>query len=215
MTTGAVCAERPGTALFVSTDGLSSALQGLVLDHQNKDMVLFEGKVGGAFVALTRPLGEVYFAYPESSPYVSGPAIHLASSPDALHWKPGDRPGIRPRKGTTSSMKIGGGSPPLRTEHGWLVVYHGVERREAIGVYRSFWALLDRDDPNRILHQADAAPLLEADSDLTANLADLLYLPTPVVFTSGIVESGDGYLLASGEADLACRMTHFPATRFV
>ena len=130
-------------------------------------MILFEGKVGGRFVALTRPLGEVYFAYPEGSPYAGGPSMHLAASPDALHWKPFDRPGIRARKGSTSSMKVGGGSPPIRTEHGWLVVYHGVETREAVGVYRSFWALLDLDDPSRILRLEDETPLLEAAPELT------------------------------------------------
>ena len=60
---------------------------------------LFEGKVAARFVALTRPLGEVYFAYPEASPYAGGPSIHLAASPDALHWKPLDRPASGRAKG--------------------------------------------------------------------------------------------------------------------
>ncbi len=214
MTTCGVSAERHCTALHVSTDGLGYELAGIVLDHQNKDMVIFEGKVAGRFVALTRPLGEVYFAYPEASPHAGGPAIHLAASPDALHWKPFDRPGIRGRKGSTSRMKVGGGAPPIRTEHGWLVVYHGVEPRESVGVYRSFWALLDLDDPSRVLRLADEAPLLEADASLTRSIEDRLYLPSPVVFTTGMVDAGDHYIVASGEADLACRITHLPKARF-
>jgi predicted GH43/DUF377 family glycosyl hydrolase len=214
MTTCSVSAERHCTTLHVSSDGFSFALQGIVLDHQNKDMVLFEGRVAGKFVALTRPLGEVYFAYPEASAYASGPAIHLATSPDALHWKPFDRPGIRPRKRSSSSMKVGGGSPPIRTDAGWLVVYHGVEARETVGIYRSFWALLDLEDPSRVVHLADEAPLLEANPALTAPLKDQMYLPTPVVFTSGIADAGDHYIVASGEADLACRITHLAKARF-
>ncbi len=214
MTTCSVSAERHCSTLYISDDGLNYVLQGVVLDHQNKDMVLFEGKVADKFVALTRPLGEVYFAYPETSPYAGGPAIHLAASPDALHWKPFDCPGIRARKGSTSSMKVGGGSPPIRTEHGWLVVYHGVETRETVGVYRSFWALLALDDPGRILRLEDETPLLEAAPALTRSIADRMYLPTPVVFTTGIAEAGDQYVIASGEADLACRLTHLPKTRF-
>ena len=35
------------------------------------------------------------------------------------------------------------------------MIYHGVETRETVGVYRSFWALLDRDDPSRILRLED------------------------------------------------------------
>ena len=36
----------------------------------------------------------------------------------------------------------------------------------------------------------------------------------PVVFTTGIADAGDHYIIASGEADLACRMTHVPKARF-
>jgi predicted GH43/DUF377 family glycosyl hydrolase len=214
MTTCSVSAERHCSTLHVSSDGLHYTLEGIVLDHQNKDMILFEGKVDGSFVALTRPLGEVYFAYPEASPYAGGPSINLAASPDALHWKPFDRPGIRARKGSTSSMKVGGGSPPFRTEDGWLTIYHGVETRETVGVYRSFWALLDLDDPSQIRRLEDETPLLEADPELTRSIADQMYLPSPVVFTTGIADGGDHYVVASGEADLACRITHIPKTRF-
>jgi predicted GH43/DUF377 family glycosyl hydrolase len=214
MTTCSVSAERHSSTLHVSTDGLHYTLQGIVLDHQNKDMILFEGKIAGKFVALTRPLGEVYFAYPEESPWAGGPSMHLASSPDALHWKPFDQPGIRARKGSSSSMKVGGGTPPIRTEHGWLVVYHGVETRETVGVYRSFWALLDLEDPCKILRLEDETPLLEANPELTRSIAAQMYLPTPVVFTTGIADGGEHYVVASGEADLACRITHIPKTRF-
>ena len=214
MTTCSVSAERHCSTLHVSTNGLDYTLAGVVLDHQNKDMILFEGLVGGRFMALTRPLGEVYFAYPQASPYAGGPAMQLASSPDALHWKPCDRPGLRARKGSTSAMRIGGGSPPILTEHGWLVVYHGVEARETVGIYRSFWAVLDRDDPSRIVRLEDETPLLEANAELTRAIAHQLYLPTPVVFTTGIADGGDHYVVASGEADLACRITHLPKARF-
>ncbi len=214
MTTCSVSAERHCTTLHVSDDGLRYALRGIVLDHQNKDMVLFEGKVGAKFVALTRPLGEVYLAYPAESPYVGGPAIHLASSPDALHWKPSDLPGIRPRKRASACLKIGGGSPPIRTERGWLLLYHGVEPRGAVGIYRTFWALLDPEEPSRILRLEDESPLLEANPALTRPIAEQLYLQTPVVFTTGLVDGGDHYVVASGEGDLACRLTHLPKARF-
>jgi predicted GH43/DUF377 family glycosyl hydrolase len=67
MTVCGVSAERHCTAMYHSVNGLDYRLLGVVLDHQNKDMLLFEGKVGGKYMALTRPLGEVYFAYPEDS----------------------------------------------------------------------------------------------------------------------------------------------------
>ncbi|WP_445191958.1 glycosidase [Sphingomonas sp. Tas61C01] len=214
MTTCSVSAERHCTTLHTSTDGLNYALRGIVLDHQNKDMILFEGLVGGRFMALTRPLGEVYFAYPDDSPFVGGPSINLAQSPDALHWRPLDAPGIRARKGSTSAMKIGGGTQPVLTDAGWLMIYHGVEAQESVGIYRSFWALLDRDDPSSILRIEDDTPLLEAAPALTAPIAHKMYLPTPVVFTTGLVDAGDHYLVASGEADLACRLTRLSKDLF-
>ncbi len=214
MTTCSVGAERHCTSLHTSRDGLTYRLDGIVLDHQNKDMILFEGLVRDRFMALTRPLGEVYFAYPPDSQWVGGPSINFAQSPDALHWKPLDAPGLRARKGSTSAMKIGGGTQPVLTGDGWMMIYHGVEARETVGIYRSFWALLDRDDPSRILRIEDDVPLLEADPALTAPIAHQMYLPTPVVFSTGLVDDGDAYLVASGEADLACRMTRIAKTRF-
>jgi predicted GH43/DUF377 family glycosyl hydrolase len=177
-------------------------------------MILFEGKVGGRFMALTRPLGELYFAYPEASAFAGGPSINFAQSPDALHWKPLDHPGIRARKGSSSAAKVGGGTQPVLTEQGWLMLYHGVEPREKVGVYRTFWALLDRDDPSTILRVEDRTPLIEADPGLTAVIAHQLYLPTPVVFSTGLVDAGESYIVASGEADLACRITHLPKHLF-
>lgn len=214
MTVCGVSAERHCTVLYRSSNGLDWDSCGIVLDHQNKDMVLFEGRIGGFYHALTRPLGEVYFAYPDESPWLGGPAIHLARSPDGLHWKPLDNPGIRARKGSTSNQRIGGGSPPVRTPEGWLLIYHGVERRAAVGVYRSFWALLDGDDPSIVLRQEDDRPLIEAAPTLTADIAHQRYLPTPVVFTTGLVDAGDAYLVAGGEADLACRLTRIPKSHF-
>jgi len=214
MTTCSVSAERHCTTLHTSSDGLNYQLRGIVLDHQNKDMILFEGKVGGKFMALTRPLGELYFAYPESSAFAGGPSINLAQSPDALHWKPLDRPGIRARKGSASAAKVGGGTQPVLTEKGWLLLYHGVEPRAPVGVYRTFWALLDRDDPSVILRLEDGVPLIEADPALTAPIAHQMYLPSPVVFSTGKVDAGDHYIVASGEADLACRITRLPKSLF-
>ena len=210
MTTCSVSAERHSTTLHVSDNGLDWRLLGMVLDHQNKDMLLFEGKVGSAYFALTRPLGEIYFGYPEASPWLGGPSINLARSPDLLHWRPVEHPLLRARKGSTSSMKVGGGSPPILTDAGWLMLYHGVETRAQVGVYRTFWALLDRDEPWRIKRVEDNAPLLEANPGLTAPIAHQLYLPTEVVFTTGLVDAGDHYLVASGEADLACRLSRVP-----
>lgn len=206
MTVCSVSPERLGTTLYSSADGLDWHCEGIVLDHQNKDMLIFQGLVNGRYWAQTRPLGDVFFAYPPGSAWRPGPSINLATSPDALHWKPHERTGIRPRADTVATARMGGGAPPIRTARGWLSLWHGVEPNDSVGIYRTYWSMLDLDDPTRIVAEGEA-PLLEPAKALTAPLADLMYLDD-IVFTTGIVDAGDHFVVASGEADLACRITH-------
>ena len=212
MTTCSVSPERHSTTLYVSNNGLDWRFDGIVLDHQNKDMLIFEGKVGGQYWAQTRPLGDLYFAYPPGSEWRAGPSINLATSPDARHWRPHLKPGIRPHAATVATARMGGGTPPILTDQGWLTLWHGVEPKEIVGIYRTYWSILDKDDPSQIL-RTDHAPLLEAAPELTRPLEDRMYV-RDVVFTTGIADAGDHYVVASGEADLACRITHIPKSRF-
>ncbi|HEX7783648.1 MAG TPA: glycosidase [Sphingobium sp.] len=212
MTTCSVSPERHATTLFTSEDALDWRCEGIVLDHQNKDMLIFEGLIGGRYWAQTRPLGDLYFAYPPGSPWRPGPSINLATSPDALHWKPHDRPGIRPHAATRATARMGGGAPPIATPEGWLTLWHGVEPNDGVGAYRTYWSILDRDEPSRTV-RTDHRPLLEANPVLTQPIEDLMYL-RDIVFTTGIADGGDHYICASGEADLACRITHIPKAVF-
>ncbi len=210
MTTCSVSPERHSTTLYTSDDALDWTLEGIVLDHQNKDMLIFEGKVQGRFWAQTRPLGDLYFAYPPDSEWRSGPSINLATSPDALHWKPHDRPGIRAHAATTATARMGGGAPPVLAQvdgrEGWLTLWHGVEPSGVVGIYRTYWTLLDRDDPSVALATSHT-PLLEPAPALTGAMKEQMYLDN-VVFTTGIADGGAHWVVASGEADLACRITH-------
>lgn len=214
MTTCCVSSERHSTMMYVSDDGLNYQSIGIVLDHQNKDMLLFEGKIKEKYYALTRPMGECYFATSPNSLYHPGAAIHLSSSPDLLHWKPSDKALLRSRKLSSSNVKIGGGTQPILTSKGWLMLYHGVENNADVGIYRTFWALLDIDDPSIILSINDKIPLLESNPVLTEKIKHQIYL-NDIVFTSGIVENKDSFIIASGELDLACRMTHISKTHFI
>jgi predicted GH43/DUF377 family glycosyl hydrolase len=212
MTTCSVSPERHSTTLYSSDNGFDWRFEDIVLDHQNKDMLIFEGRIDGQYWALTRPLGDLYFAYPPGSEWRAGPSINLATSPDALHWKPSRNPGIRPHAATVATARIGGGAPPILTDEGWLTLWHGVEPKEIVGIYRTYWSLLDRDNPSRVV-RAEHAPLLEPNPALTAPIEHQMYV-RDVVFTTGIADAGDHYVVASGEADLACRITHVPKTVF-
>lgn len=213
MTTCSVSSERLCTTLYTSENGLDYTLEGVVLDHQNKDMLFFEGMINDKFFALTRPMGSVYFAAHPHGNYGPGPSINLAESPDALHWKPLDEPFIRPGKSKATSLKLGGGAQPILTPDGWLVLFHGVQKKGEVGVYRTYWALLDKNEPWKILHLDMQEPVLTANPILTKNLSDSIYIED-VVFTTGIADYGDVYVLASGELDLCTRITHIPKSRF-
>lgn len=213
MTTCSVSSERHSTTLYTSEDGINYQLNGIILDHQNKDMVLFEGRVNYKFLALTRPLGSLYFATAPDGDYNPGPSINLATSPDLLYWRPSDQPLIRPEKKSGHIIWLGGGAPPVLSPDGWLVLFHGVERKGEVGIYRSYWALLDAENPQRIVHLDMNQPLLEANPDLTRDFTEEKYIED-VVFTTGIVELGDCFIVASGELDLCSRITHIPKTEF-
>lgn len=213
MTVCSLSAERHSTALYTSVDAMDWDLRGIVLDHQNKDMLLFEGLIDSMFWALTRPMGGLYFLFPPDSPWRGGPSINLARSPDALHWKPVETGGIRARKAALASEKVGGGAQPVLTPDGWLVLYHGVEAGGTVGTYRTFWALLDAKDPTKTLRLEDQAAVLEPAPALTEPLKSRMYLDD-VVFTTGLADGGDHWIALSGEADLACRVTHIPKSVF-
>jgi predicted GH43/DUF377 family glycosyl hydrolase len=216
MTTCSVSPERHSTTLYSSDDAQDWTFEGIVLDHQNKDMLIFEGLVGGKFWAQTRPLGDLYFAYPPGSEWRAGPSINLASSPDCRHWQPFIEPGIRPHADTVATARMGGGTPPILTEvggkRGWLTLWHGVEPKEIVGIYRTYWSLLDEREPWRVL-ATQHEPLIVANPELTRPLEELMYI-RDVVFTTGIADAGDHFIVASGEADLACRITHIPKQAF-
>ncbi|MEO8821358.1 MAG: hypothetical protein ABI267_00950 [Ginsengibacter sp.] len=213
MTVCCVSSERHSTMLYFSDDGLNYKCDGIILDHQNKDMLLFEGKVNDNYYALTRPLGECYFASPPSSLFHPGPSIQMATSPDLHHWKPCDSHFLRARRSSLSNEKIGGGTQPILTSEGWLMLYHGVENNSGVGIYRTFWALLNKENPQEILYLSDKIPLLEANPELMKEIKDKIYLGN-VVFTTGIATHGDDFIIASGELDLACRITKISKNHF-
>src|SRR3546814_16111900 len=115
---------------------------------------------------------------PPGSEWRAGPSINLATSPDALHWKPCDRPFLRPRAATLATARMGGGTPPILTDRGWLTLWHGVEPNAGVGTYRPYWSLHDAREPWRVLH-SEEVPLIEADRAMPGPDAERRYLRDP------------------------------------
>jgi len=126
------------TSRATTTDFREFARKGVMFLPDHKDVVLFPERIGGRYVALTRPM-------PQSFGRVLG--IWIAFSDDLQQW--GDhQPLALPRWGMWDELRTGAGTVPFRVAEGWLELYHGVDRdqRYAMGAL-----LLDADDPTRVL----------------------------------------------------------------
>lgn len=114
-----------------------------VLD--DRDVIFFPEKVNGKYVMLHRPKQYIGGAYG-----VDFPSIWLKFSDDLLDWEDKESHLLLAGRKNSWEEKIGGSTPPLRTEKGWLVLYHGVEHG-GLGYYRVGAMLLDLENPLRIL----------------------------------------------------------------
>ncbi len=93
-------------------------------------------------------------------------------------------------------MKIGPGAPPIKTEHGWLSIFHGVFKTMDGSIYRLGVALHKLDDPSQIIGVSDDWILQPEDPwEITGYVHN-------VVFTCGAVPEDDGTVKISwGGAD--------------
>lgn len=74
---------------------------------------------------------------------------------------------IKIRDNMWDSRKIGAGAPPLKTKDGWLLIYYGVDDRDA-GKYHIGAMLLDLKDPTKVLHRSNK-PILSPNDEYENN----------------------------------------------
>jgi predicted GH43/DUF377 family glycosyl hydrolase len=77
--------------------------------------------------------------------------IWMANSKDGIEWVPVWKPFLEPRTSLFDSLHLEMGPPPIKTEKGWLVLYHGIDRYLT---YRLGYLLLDLDDPGKIIYRS-------------------------------------------------------------
>jgi len=135
-----------GPAVYLATteDFISVERYGIVRHPEDKNAALLPHRIGGRWVLLHRPKTQFGGAHGE---------ILLSRSDDLVSWSAPEQV-LQPRAGAWwDSLRIGIGPPPLRTEHGWLLVYHGVKETVRGDIYRVGLALLDLDEPTRVLRR--------------------------------------------------------------
>lgn len=128
----------PAIGLAKSPDFRSVARISIAFPPDNKDGVLFPKKINGNYAMLHRPS-------------VGGGSIWIGYSPDLIHW--GKSRVVIPLRGGPwwDGTRVGAGLPPIETENGWLVIYHGVKEMVYGPIYRVGAALLDLKDPSKLI----------------------------------------------------------------
>ncbi len=165
----------PVVSLALTEDFTTYLRLGMVMPPEDKDAALFPHKINGKWYMLHRPI--------EKSAH-----IWLSSSDDLVHWGR-HTIGIAARNGAWwDANKVGLSPPPLETDEGWLIMYHGVRQTASGAIYRIGFALLALDDPARVLRRSDGWVFGPAEHyERVGDVAD-------VVFPCGWVLDGDDSL---------------------
>ena len=160
---------------------------GVMLDEPNKDAALFPEKIQGRYAMLHRRPPDIWLAFSEDLRHWDGHQRLMEARPDSS-WE---------------NVKIGAAGPPLQTEAGWLLIYHGVstEHRYCLGA-----ALLDLHNPTKVIAR-QREPILEPELNWEVEG----YVPN-VVFSCGQVVLGDALYVYYGGADTAIGVATSPLT---
>jgi beta-1,4-mannooligosaccharide/beta-1,4-mannosyl-N-acetylglucosamine phosphorylase len=110
----------------------------------NRNGVLFPRKINGNFIMLSRPSDSGHTPFGD---------IYLSHSPDLIHWGK-HRWVMGPIDHSWQYTKVGGGPSPIETSEGWLLIYHGVLQSCNGFVYSAGVALLDLDEPWKVIGRA-------------------------------------------------------------
>ena len=169
----------------------------VVSEPGNKDGVLFPERINGQYVRLDRPIG------------LGVGSIWISYSNDLYSWG-NSKVLITPRPGYWDSYRIGASCPPIRTDEGWLEIYHGVRMTSGGPIYRAGTVLLDLEDPAKVIARCDV-PLLAPRTDYE-RVGDV----GNVVFACGAIVEPDGEVkMYYGAADTCMCVATAPMSEII
>jgi len=159
----------PTISLAITKNFRAFARIGALLPPEDKDACLFPRRFNGRFALIHRPIvrGEAH--------------IWLSLSPDLKHW--GDhRVLLKTRQAYWDSHRIGLACQPIELPEGWLLIYHGVRKTTSGEIYRTGMALLDRDEPGRVLRRGEEWVLGPKESyERIGNVGDVVFVTGAIV----------------------------------
>ncbi len=177
-------ASHLGINVMMATteDFVTFSKKGVVATTFNKDVCIFPERIGGRYVCRHRPFRTEF----------NDACIWTAFSPDLVHW--GDHSILhRPVRRTWESERVGAGGTPIKTDAGWLEIYHAsdIDGRYGLGAMLS-----DLDCPQTMISRSKR-PVLEP-----TEAYELKGVFGECVFTNGWLVSDDGTLtILYGGAD--------------
>jgi predicted GH43/DUF377 family glycosyl hydrolase len=181
LTYTAVSENGVGVGLRTTRDWKTFESKGMIIPPHNKDCAIFEEKINGKYYALHRP----------SSVEIGGNYIWLAESPDCIHWG-NHKCIVKTRTRLWDSARVGAGAAPIKTEHGWLEIYHGANEKHqyCLGAF-----LMDINDPAKVISRTVKPIMVPTEEyELTGFFGH-------VVFTNGHIVNGDELTIYYGAAD--------------
>ena len=171
------------SGLAVSEDGVHFEQLAWVTPKEidDRDVCLFPEKVNGRYALLRRPIDYVGPAYGTELP-----GIWLSYSDDLIHW---DDPVLvaTAENPEWEGIKIGAAASPVKTDKGWLLLYHGVDLGSC---YRVGAMLLDLDDPSKVIARSKRFVMEPEEYYEKAGLV----IPNVVFPTAAIVRDGLLYI---------------------
>lgn len=169
--------------VYHSERKISASYESLMFYPGNKDVVVFPRKISGLVRVLHRPEigGErnIWIAS-GSDIYNLSQNSELICAGEEFPWK---------------SSHVGAGCPPIEVDEGWLVLYHGVKNAGYGPIYRMGAALLDKENPARVISELPywiMGP--EFSYETTGHIGN-------VVFPTGYIRRGNKIRIYYGAAD--------------
>jgi predicted GH43/DUF377 family glycosyl hydrolase len=127
-------------ALARTSDFREVERMGCLTEVDSKNGALFPRKIGDRYALLSRP--------------DPGESIWVSYSDDLTFW--GSMTVVMtPRSGYWDPDRIGAAGPPIEIDPGWLLIYYGEKYTSAGPLVRLGAAILDRDDPSKVISRSN------------------------------------------------------------
>jgi len=168
------------TALIVTKDFDKYERLGIIFPPENKDVTIFPEKINGLYYAYHRPV-------PSS---IGKPNMWISTSTNLTDW--GNHEILMNTSKGWESGRVGGGGPSIKTEKGWLHIYHGADEnnRYCLGAF-----ITELNDPSKIIKKANQPILIpEKDYEINGFFGN-------VVFTCGVLKEGNTIRIYYGASD--------------